>query len=191
MAISTLGRAPMFPAFRDPVAPSSVSDTATVNQAKSSSTTTELSSFRAPQEASANSVLPSDSTSYTKAVDPTENVEKFQQLLNRDISNLDPNAKDVEQVKENEEVPKVKKVDSEHYQKQIDEAISSYNDRLNSDYIEFAENSTLNNMVLTIKNYINGQEFVQTLPPEIKEDRIDSLNKLVKDPQNPNVTEIA
>jgi len=191
MAISTLGRAPMFPAFRDPVALSSVSDTATVNQAKSSSTATELSSFRAPQEASANSVLPSDSTSYTKAVDPTENVEKFQQLLNRDISNLDPNAKDVEQVKENEEVPKVKKVDSEHYQKQIDEAISSYNDRLNSDYIEFAENSTLNNMVLTIKNYINGQEFVQTLPPEIKEDRIDSLNKLVKDPQNPNVTEIA
>jgi len=119
MAISTLGRAPMFPAFRDPVAPSSVSDTATVNQAKSSSTATELSSFRAPQEASANSVLPSDTTSHTKAVDPTENVEKFQQLLNRDISNVDPNAKAVEQAKENEKVPQVKKVDSEHYQKQI------------------------------------------------------------------------
>jgi len=191
MAISTLGRAPMFPAFRDPVAPSSVSDTATVNQAKSSSTATELSSFRAPQEASANSVLPSDTTSHTKAVDPTENVEKFQQLLNRDISNVDPNAKAVEQAKENEKVPQVKKVDSEHYQKQIEEAISNFNDRLSSDYIEFSENSTLNNMVLAIKNYINGQEFVQTLPPEIKEDRIDSLNKLVKDPQNPNVTEIA
>jgi len=191
MAISTLGRAPMFPAFRDPVAPSSVSDTATVNQAKSSSTATELSSFRAPQEASANSVLSLDTTSHIKAVDPTENVEKFQQLLNRDISNVDPNAKAVEQAKENEKVPQVKKVDSEHYQKQIEEAISNFNDRLSSDYIEFSENSTLNNMVLTIKNYINGQEFVQTLPPEIKEDRIDSLNKLVKDPQNPNVTEIA
>jgi hypothetical protein len=191
MAISTLGRAPMFPSFRDPVAPSSVSDTASVNQAKSSSTTTELSSFRAPQEASANSVLPADTTSLTKAVDPTENVEKFQQLLNRDIPNLDANAKAVEAAQEKQDVPKAQKVDSEHYQKQIDDVINNYNDRLSSDYIQISEDSTLNNMVLTIKNYINGQEFVQTLPPEIKEDRIESLSKLVKDPQNPNVNEIA
>jgi len=191
MAISNIGRPTMFPSFRDPVAPATVVDSQ-ANVAKSSSVATELSSFRAPTEVSSNSVLPSDSTSLTKSVDPSDDVEKLQQLLNRDVPNANANPLSIsEEVKQAESFNQAREVQQENLRKQIDQVLDQYNERLNNDYIEFSDNSSIDNMVLTIKTYINGKEFLQTLPPELKEDRIDSLNKLVKDPQDPNVNEIA
>jgi len=194
MAISSIGRPTMFPSFRDPVAPATVVDSQ-ANLSKGSSVATELSSFRAPAEVSSNSVLPSDTTSLTKSVDPSDDVEKFQQLLNRDVPN--PNANPNQSLSISEEVQKAesfnqaREAQQENLRKQIDQVLDQYNERLNNDYIEFSDHSSIDNMVLTIKTFINGKEFLQTLPPEIKEDRIESLNKLVKDPQDPNVNEIA
>jgi len=192
MAISSIGRPTMFPSFRDPVAPATVVDSQ-ANLSKGSSVATELSSFRAPTELSSNSVLPSDTTSLTKSVDPSDDVEKLQQLLNRDVPNANPNQplSISEEVQQAESFNQAREVQQENLRKQIDQVLDQYNERLNNDYIEFSDNSSIDNMVLTIKTYINGKEFLQTLPPELKEDRIDSLNKLVKDPQDPNVNEIA
>jgi uncharacterized FlaG/YvyC family protein len=196
MAISSIGRPTMFPSFRDPVAPATVVDSQ-ANLSKGSSVATELSSFRAPTELSSNSVLPSDTTSLTKSVDPSDDVEKLQQLLNRDVPNANANANAnqslsiSEEVQQAESFNQAREAQQENLRKQIDQVLDQYNERLNNDYIEFSDNSSIDNMVLTIKTFINGKEFLQTLPPEIKEDRIESLNKLVKDPQDPNVNEIA
>jgi hypothetical protein len=192
MAISSIGRPTMFPSFRDPAVPATGVDSQ-ANISKSSSVATELSSFRAPTELSSNSVLPSDTTSLTKSVDPSDDIEKLQQLLNRDVPNANPNQplSISEEVQQAESFNQAREVQQENLRKQIDQVLDQYNERLNNDYIEFSDNSSIDNMVLTIKTFINGKEFLQTLPPEIKEDRIESLNKLVKDPQDPNVNEIA
>jgi len=194
MAISSIGRPTMFPSFRDPAVPATVVDSQ-ANLAKGSSVATELSSFRAPTELSSNSVLPSDTTSLTKSVDPSDDVEKLQQLLNRDVPNANANPNQSlsisEEVQQAESFNQAREAQQENLRKQIDQVLNQYNERLNNDYIEFSDNSSVDNMVLTIKTFINGKEFLQTLPPEIKEDRIESLNKLVKDPQDPNVNEIA
>ncbi len=194
MAISSIGRPTMFPSFRDPAVPATVVDSQ-ANLSKGSSVATELSSFRAPTELSSNSVLPSDTTSLTKSVDPSDDVEKLQQLLNRDVPNANANPNQSlsisEEVQQAESFNQAREAQQENLRKQIDQVLDQYNERLNNDYIEFSDNSSIDNMVLTIKTFINGKEFLQTLPPEIKEDRIESLNTLVKDPQDPNVNEIA